>query len=390
MTTPSDPPASTPRRGPVLAVKGVDADSPAAVSVRNVNHFFGVGELRKQTLFDNELDLARGEIVVMTGPSGSGKTTLLTLIGGLRTVQEGELTVLDEDLHALDAAGLVRFRQRVGFIFQAHNLFGSLTAEQNVRMALDLGPLSKAEAAQRTRELLGTLNLVGKKKVSSKPAQLSGGERQRVAIARALANRPRLVLADEPTAALDAENGRVVMELLQEYSRNYQTTAIVVTHDQRVLDAADRIVKMVDGKISSDVHLKAAARVCELLRQCPVFAGLSAETLSQVAGKVYLERHAAGAVVVQQGKAADSFYVIVSGRVDVTIEESGATRAVRTLGPGEFFGEIALLKGGTRTATVTAAEPLELLNLRKSEFDRVMAESTSFEEQLRRAVFERQ
>lgn len=388
MTPSSAAPTTSADRGPVLAVRGVDLDSPPTVSVRHVNHFFGTGDLRKQTLFDNELDLARGEIVVMTGPSGSGKTTLLTLIGALRSVQDGELSVLGEDLHALDAAGLVAFRQRVGFIFQAHNLFGSLTAEQNVRMALDLGPLTAAEGSRRARELLGELGLGDR--VSYTPARLSGGQRQRVAIARALANRPGLVLADEPTAALDAQSGRIVMDLLKRASAEHGTTVIVVTHDQRVLEAADRIVKMVDGRISSDVRLKAAAQVCELLRHCPMFTDLPAETLSQVAGKVFLERHAAGTAIVRQGEAADTFYVIFSGSVEVTVEESGTVRTVRRMGPGEFFGELALLEGGRRTATVTVTEPAELLSLRKREFDVVMASSVSFEEQLRRAVFERQ
>jgi putative ABC transport system ATP-binding protein len=374
--------------GSVPAVSGIDASKPLSVSVRHVNHFFGTGELRKQTLFDNQLDLARGEIVVMTGPSGSGKTTLLTLIGALRSVQEGELTVLGEDLHSLDSAGLVAFRQRVGFIFQAHNLFGSLTAEQNVRMALDLGPLSPAEASRRARDLLGELGLG--ERVAYTPARLSGGQRQRVAIARALANRPGLILADEPTAALDANSGRIVMELLKRYSADHGTTVIVVTHDQRVLDAADRIVKMVDGRISSDVRLKAAAMVCNLLRNCEMFTGLPADTLSQVAGRVLLERHAPGAVVVRQGEAADTFYVIVSGHLEVTITDEAGSRVVRTLGAGDFFGEVALLKAGRRTATVTVTEAAELLSLRRDEFDKVVAASSSFEERLRQAVFERQ
>lgn len=388
MTSSADRPAVATGAEPALAVRGVDPQAPLSVSVRHVNHFFGHGELRKQTLFDNQLDLARGEIVVMTGPSGSGKTTLLTLIGALRTVQEGELTVLGHDLHALEPAALIRFRQQVGFIFQAHNLFGSLTAEQNVRMALDLGGLSPAVASHRARELLGELGLADR--VGYTPARLSGGQRQRVAIARALANRPGLVLADEPTAALDANSGRIAMELLKRSAAEDGTTVIVVTHDQRVLDAADRVVKMVDGRISSDVRLKAAALVCSLLRTCPVFADLPADTLTDVAGKVFIERHAPGAKVVRQGDVAETFYVIVSGRLDVTIDEGGETRSVRTLGPGEFFGELALLNQGRRTATVTVAEPAELLSLRKDEFDRVMTDSASFEERLRRAVFERQ
>lgn len=372
----------------VAAVRGIESSTPISVSIRGVNHFFGTGELRKQTLFDNNLDLARGEIVVMTGPSGSGKTTLLTLIGALRSVQEGELTVLGEGLHSLDASDLVVFRQRVGFIFQAHNLFGSLSAEQNVRMSLDLAPISASEATGRARALLMELGLGDR--TGYKPSRLSGGQRQRVAIARALANQPGLILADEPTAALDANSGRIVMEMLKRYSAEHGTTVIVVTHDQRVLDAADRVVKMVDGRISSDVRLKAAAMVCTFLRNCPMFADLPANTLARVAEKVCVERYAPGTVVVRQGSAAETFYVIKSGRLEVEIAEGAESRSVRFMGEGDFFGEIALVKGGPRTATVTAREPSELLSLRKEAFSEVLKASDSFEEELRRVVFERQ
>jgi putative ABC transport system ATP-binding protein len=372
----------------VAAVRGIESSTRISVSIRGVNHFFGTGELRKQTLFDNNLDLATGEIVVMTGPSGSGKTTLLTLIGALRSVQEGELTVLGEGLHSLDASDLVVFRQRVGFIFQAHNLFGSLSAEQNVRMALDLAPISASEAAGRARALLTELGLGDR--TGYKPSRLSGGQRQRVAIARALANQPGLILADEPTAALDANSGRIVMEMLKRYSVEHGTTVIVVTHDQRVLDAADRVVKMVDGRISSDVRLKAAAMVCTFLRNCPMFADLPANTLARVAEKVCVERYAPGTVVVRQGDAAETFYVIKSGRLEVEIAEAAESRSVRFMGEGDFFGEIALVKGGPRTATVTAREPSELLSLRKEAFSEVLKASDSFEEELRRVVFERQ
>lgn len=373
---------------PRPVVRSLDSSTPVSVSIKGINHFFGVGELRKQTLFDNDLDLARGEIVVMTGPSGSGKTTLLTLVGALRSVQEGELSVLGEPLHSLSPKELVVFRQRVGFIFQAHNLFGSLSAEQNVRMSLDLAPISAAEAGRRARELLTELGLG--ERVGYKPSRLSGGQRQRVAIARALANRPGLILADEPTAALDANSGRIVMGMLKRYSSEYGTTVIVVTHDQRVLDAADRIVKMVDGRIASDVRLKAAEMVCGFLRSCPIFHDLPPGTLSRVAEKVCVERYAPGAVVVRQGDEAEAFYVIRSGQLEVEIADGSESRSVRFLREGEFFGEIALVKGGPRTATVTAREPSELLCLRKDAFNEVLASSGSFDEELRRVVFERQ
>jgi putative ABC transport system ATP-binding protein len=388
MSQPSNTMAATTPPPSTVAVRGIEHSTPISVSIRGVNHFFGAGELRKQTLFDNNLDLARGEIVVMTGPSGSGKTTLLTLIGALRAVQEGELTALGEGLHSLDAGDLVAFRQRVGFIFQAHNLFGSLSAEQNVRMALDLASITASEAASRARALLAELGLGDR--TGYKPSRLSGGQRQRVAIARALANQPGLILADEPTAALDANSGRIVMEMLKRYSTEHGTTVIVVTHDQRVLDAADRIVRMVDGRISSDVRLNAAAMVCAFLRNCPLFADLPATTLARVAEKVCVERHAPGAVVVRQGDAAETFYVIKSGRLEAEITEGGTSRSARFMGEGDFFGEIALVKGGPRTATVTAREPSELLSLRKEAFSEVLNTSESFEKELRRVVFERQ
>lgn len=370
------------------AATGVEPNAQLAVSVRELNHFYGQGELRKQVLFDNRLDLLRGEIVVMTGPSGSGKTTLLTLIGALRTVQDGQLRVLDQDLHRLSAADLVRFRQRVGFIFQTHNLFDSLTARQNVRMALELGTPDAQQANTRVDALLTELGLGHR--LGYKPGQLSVGQRQRVAIARALANFPGLVLADEPTAALDKQSGRDVMNLLQRTALEQQTTVLIVTHDSRVLDAADRIVNMVDGQIISDVRVKEAALVCAFLRNCPLFASLTPGTLSSVADKVQIERHPAGSVVVRQGDPGDKFYVIKSGALEVLIEDEGEIRPGKPLSSGEFFGEIALMTGETRTATVRTQTEAELYSLGKDEFQRVLDSSDSFEAELRKVVFDRQ
>lgn len=370
------------------AATGVEPDSKLAVSLTGLSHFYGQGELRKQVLFDNRLDLLRGEIVVMTGPSGSGKTTLLTLIGALRTVQAGELRVLDRDLHRLTSAELVKFRQHVGFIFQTHNLFDSLSARQNVRMALELGSPDASRANERVDALLNELGLGHR--LNYKPGQLSVGQRQRVAIARGLANHPGLVLADEPTAALDKQSGRDVMNLLQRTALEQQTTVLIVTHDNRVLDAADRIVNMVDGQIISDVRVKEAALVCAFLRNCPLFASLTPGTLSSVADRVLIERHPAGSTIVRQGDPGDKFYVIKSGTLEVLIEEGGETRSLKTLGSGEFFGEIALLTGETRTATVATQTDAELYSLGKEEFDRVIDASDSFEAELRKVVFERQ
>jgi len=382
------PPPPTTEVTSAPAATGVEPNSHLAVSLRELNHFYGQGELRKQVLFKNQLDLLRGEIVVMTGPSGSGKTTLLTLIGALRTVQDGELRVLDRELHRLNAAELVRFRQRVGFIFQTHNLFDSLTARQNVRMALELGTPDSQQANARVDALLTELGLGHR--LGYKPGQLSVGQRQRVAIARGLANFPGLVLADEPTAALDKQSGRDVMNLLQRTALEQQTTVLIVTHDSRVLDAADRIVNMVDGQIISDVRVKEAALVCAFLRNCPLFTSLTPGTLSSVADRVQIERHPAGSVVVRQGDPGDKFYVIKSGTLEVLIEEDGEIRLGKILGSGEFFGEIALMTGETRTATVVTQTEAELYSLGKDEFQRVLDSSDSFEAEMRKVVFDRQ
>ena len=170
-----------------------------SIRATNLQHFFGTGELRKQVLFDNNLTVFPGEIIIMTGPSGSGKTTLLTLIGALRGVQEGKLTVLGQELQGASRSQLVHFRRQVGFIFQAHNLFDSLTATQNVRMSLELTRPGSSirENTKAAKEMLDRVGLANR--TGHKPRQLSGGQKQRVAIARGLVHCPKLVLADEPT-----------------------------------------------------------------------------------------------------------------------------------------------------------------------------------------------
>ena len=366
------------------------SDDLFAVRVRDLNHSFGEGELRKQVLFENQLDLARGEIVIMTGPSGSGKTTLLTLIGGLRTVQpgQGKLMVLGRELHGLTAKELVEVRRDVGFIFQAHNLFDSLTALQNVSMSMELKGYDAATTAQRAEEMLTTLGLGHR--IHYKPDHLSGGQKQRVAIARALASHPRLVLADEPTAALDRESGRDVVELLQKFAKEEMCTVLMVTHDNRILDVADRIVNMVDGRVISDVLVQEATTITEFLRKIDLFKSLPASVLAEVADKITLERFAPGDVVIQQGDPGDKMYVIRSGKADVYVTRDGETRKVASLGRGEFFGEAALETGAPRNATVKAAESLESYALGKDDFNRVKAASPPFRDQLRSVLFARQ
>ncbi len=219
------------------------------IAIKNLNHYYGKGALRKQILFDINLEIYSGEIVIMTGPSGSGKTTLLSLIGGLRSVQEGSLKFLGEELVGVSQSKLVQMRRKIGYIFQAHNLLGFLTAKQNVQMAVELNNhISKTEAVAKSKAMLGSVGL--EERVDYYPDNLSGGQKQRIAIARALVNRPPLVLADEPTAALDKQSGRDVVEIMQSLAKNQGTTILLVTHDNRILDIADRIVEMEDGLLT--------------------------------------------------------------------------------------------------------------------------------------------
>jgi len=221
------------------------------ISIQKLNHYFGQGELRKQALFDINLEIMPGEIVIMTGPSGSGKTTLLSLMGGLRSAQEGSLKILGQEICGASKQQLTQLRRDIGYIFQAHNLMSFLTAKQNVRMSLELHDryLSQDLDAKAT-VMLESVGLG--KRVDYYPENLSGGQKQRVAIARALVSHPKIVLADEPTAALDKKSGRDVVEIMQRLAKEQGCTILLVTHDNRILDIADRIVYMEDGRLANN------------------------------------------------------------------------------------------------------------------------------------------
>jgi putative ABC transport system ATP-binding protein len=222
----------------------------ALIAVHGVNHFYGSGALRRQILFDVSAEIRRGEIVILTGPSGSGKTTLLTLVGALRSTQDGSLRVFGEELRGAPEGSLVSVRKRIGYIFQAHNLLESLSARQNVMLALQLHPdLSRRQIRVRADDMLHAVGLGDR--LDHRPAQLSGGQKQRVAIARALASQPQVILADEPTASLDKASGRDVVNLMQDLARRQECTVVLVTHDNRILDIADRILHLEDGRVQS-------------------------------------------------------------------------------------------------------------------------------------------
>lgn len=217
------------------------------IAIQDLCHAFGTGALRKDVLQEVSIDFYPGEIVIIMGPSGSGKTTLLTLAGALRTVQRGSIRIGGIELHKAKPADVMAVRRRIGFIFQAHNLIASLTACENVQLALTVDPSETAASSrQRAMQYLEMVGLGGH--VHKKPDELSGGQKQRVAIARALIRRPGIILADEPTAALDRKTGREVVDLLQQLARRERVAVLLVTHDNRILDIADRIITLDDGR----------------------------------------------------------------------------------------------------------------------------------------------
>lgn len=229
----------------------VISSSETVISVSNLNHSFGKGALQKQVLFDINLQINAGEIVIMTGPSGSGKTTLLSLMGGLRSAQSGSLQILGQEMSGASKGQLTKLRRQIGYIFQAHNLMSFLTAKENVRMSLELHEnYFKGDINAKAIAMLEHVGLG--EHINYYPENLSGGQKQRVAIARALVSHPKIVLADEPTASLDKQSGRDVVELMQMLAKEQDCTILLVTHDNRILDIADRIIYMEDGQLKSD------------------------------------------------------------------------------------------------------------------------------------------
>lgn len=219
------------------------------VDIQRLDFYYGEDELRFQVLKDITLSVDPGEIMILTGPSGSGKTTLLTIIGGLRKAEEGSVKVIGQELVGSSEQTRVGVRRNIGFIFQQHNLIKSLTAQQNVMMSLELhDTLSERERAQRAAQMLAEVGLGDR--LHFKPEKLSGGQRQRVSIARALASDPKLILADEPTASLDKRNGQEAVQLLRRLAQEKGCAILMVTHDYRILDVAERIIELEDGHIT--------------------------------------------------------------------------------------------------------------------------------------------
>ena len=365
----------------------IDSNLPDAVRptvrVEALDYFYGEGDSHNQVLFDNRIEIGAGQFVVMTGPSGAGKTTLLTLIGMLRSAHKGRIEVLGQSLSTLGQRELVAMRRNVGFIFQMHNLFDALSAYENVKMAMQLGGYPASNMRQRGTAILDRLGLGNR--VDYKPRSLSGGQRQRVAIARALVNQPKLVLADEPTAALDRESAHQVVDLLKETTIEQGSTVVMVTHDHRIIEKADRLVHMVDGRIASDVVLHDSMRICEFLKTVDAFQHLTPIELTHVAEKMTKRQFVKGDVIIRQGDIGEEFFLISDGTVEVTREGHD----VAGLGAGDFFGEGALITGEPRNATVVANDNLDTYVLGKADFRAAIEASRSFRDQLYRAYFQR-
>ena len=221
-----------------------------AIQVRGVAKTYAEGAVRVAALEGVDLDVYKGEVLLMMGPSGSGKTTLLSIMGCILRSSAGSVRIAGTEITQLSERELPRVRLRhVGFVFQAFNLFPTLTAEENVEVALELKGVRGARARKEARDLLAQVRLADKH--SAYPADLSGGQKQRVALARALAGGPEILLADEPTAALDSHTGRAVLELLCELAHEHNRAVVIVTHDSRIVDLGDRLVHLEDGRISS-------------------------------------------------------------------------------------------------------------------------------------------
>jgi len=225
-------------------------ERPLAAKIRSISKSFGDGDSRITVLKSIDLDVRCGDITMLVGPSGCGKTTLISIIAGTLAADPGqsELDVFGHDLRKMSKAAITAFRARnIGFIFQAFNLIPTLTCAENVSVPLLIQGMSASKAEKRAREVLKQVGLG--ERIKHRPAQLSGGQQQRVAIARALVHEPRLIICDEPTAALDAKNGHVVMELFEHVARGNERAVLIVTHDNRIFHHADRIASMNDGKI---------------------------------------------------------------------------------------------------------------------------------------------
>lgn len=223
----------------------------AAVTIKNLNKDFAIGDSSIRVLHDITNEIRLGELTMLVGPSGCGKTTLISILSGILSPTEGEIVVFGQSLNAMTDYDKVIFRREcIGFIFQQYNLLPALSAAENAAMPLTAAGVSDEEAHHKARDILNRIGMEGQ--TEKLPKQLSGGQQQRIAIARALVHNPKLIVCDEPTAALDAKTGLAVMEILRDIASSKERAVLIVTHDNRIYHFADRILEMSDGRIIGD------------------------------------------------------------------------------------------------------------------------------------------
>lgn len=353
------------------------------VEMHGVTHAYQEGKLRNQVLHGIDLVIQPGSNVFLTGYSGSGKTTLVSLIGCLRSVQSGSLKLLGQELNKASEKKLRQMRRRIGYVFQHFNLLDFMNIRQNVQQSLELQPdFTRRAAKRRSEEMLDRVGLGDR--FNAYPRELSGGEKQRVAIARALVHKPRLVIADEPTAALDTATGRDIIDLVQTLSREQNSAAIVVTHNMRILDGADEILHMVDGKLGTAVSEQISL----------AFPTLDDRLLARVADRTERRVFQPGETIIRQGDIADDFFILTKGAVDVVLEgTNGSRQPVAHLNQrGDYFGEIDLLENNARRkATVLAvgASAVEVLVISEEIFAEMIQKSRRTRALIKDEMFER-
>ncbi|MDZ7955706.1 ATP-binding cassette domain-containing protein [Nostoc sp. DedQUE09] len=337
------------------------------IAIKRLNHYYREGRSQRQILFGIDLDIHPKEVVILTGASGSGKTTLLSLIGCMRSVQEGSLKVLDRELKGANEIQRMQIRRGIGYVFQHFNLLDFMTVQQNVMVSLELqDDFRPQEARSQSTDILKAVGLG--QHLNAYPRDLSGGQKQRVAIARALVHRPRLLLADEPTSALDRQTGQEVTELMTTLAKEQGSAVLIVTHDSRIFGASDRIVRMEDGKLDVDYEGQLSVAL----------PTLTDKQLIQLIPRLKMLTFQPGEIVIRQGDVADRFYILIEGEVEIIQEFSGSeSKLLNTLGPNNYFGEIGLLHETTRKATVRAAHnaAIKVIAIDRSDFHEMIVSS---------------
>jgi putative ABC transport system ATP-binding protein len=356
-----------------------------AIAIDDVSYFYGKGALSKQILFGVSDEVREGEILILTGPSGSGKTTLLTLMGALRAGQSGSTRILGQELRDAKENALVAVRRQIGYIFQSHNLLQALSVEQNVRMATQLSALrklSRRDQRERIEEVLDRVGMV--EHIDKRVSQLSGGQRQRVAIARALVNRPKIILADEPTASLDKQSGRDVVDLIQQLAQEEGACVVLVTHDNRILDVADRILHLEDGKVKPlrDAVASDAGRMLHILSEQDPEAHAHLLTFAVALARVaHADREVSDSEIEVIRRVLNETAGLGEGEVEFVIQLALAQPASHHADQGGATGtsQLASLRPEHARELAVALEAVaeadgELTPDERGEIDRILAE----------------